>query len=245
MLIEAVCWEDLSMSGRRRDLGSLFLFDDRRHAGFVLADALEAEAGEDAVVVGLARGGIVVAAVVARALGLPLEIVAVRKVRYPLQPEYALGAVAPGGQAYVRARDGLTDHQFAAAVARARGEAEALDRTLRDGRPPASLAGRTVLLVDDGLATGATMIAATRWAAGRGARRIVAAAPVGARETVDLLRGAVDEVVCPYPVDNLVAVGLWYADFAEVNDEDVAELFGADGAKTPAGATRRPAGSAR
>jgi putative phosphoribosyl transferase len=245
MLIEAGRWEDLSMSGRRRDLGSLFLFDDRRHAGSVLAGALEPEAGEDAVVVGLARGGIVVAAVVGRALGLPLETVAVRKVRHPLRPEYALGAVAPGGQAYVRARDGGTDHQLAAAVAAARAEAEALDRTLRDGRPRASLAGRAVLLVDDGLATGATMIAATRWAAGRGARRVVAAAPVGARETVDLLRRAADEVVCPYPVDNLVAVGLWYADFAQVNDEDVAELVGTDGEATPRGETRRPAGSAR
>ncbi|MGZ8715615.1 MAG: phosphoribosyltransferase [Gaiellaceae bacterium] len=233
------------MSGRRRDLGSLFLFDDRRHAGAVLAGALEPEARGDAVVVGLARGGIVVAAVVARALGLPLEFVAVRKVRHPLQPQYALGAVAPGGQAYVRARDGLTDNEFEAAVAAAGAEAEALDRTLRDGRPQASLAGRTVLLVDDGLATGATMIAAARWATGCGARRVVAAAPVGARETVDLLRRVSGEVVCPYPVDNLVAVGLWYADFAQVNDEDVAEILGTDGATALLGETRRPAGSAR
>lgn len=233
------------MAGHRRDLGSLFLFDDRRHAGAVLARALEPEAADDAVVVGLARGGVVVAAVVAETLGLPLETVAVRKVRHPLQPEYALGAVAPGGQAYVRARDGLTDHEFAAAVASARAEADALDRTLRGGRRQASLAGRAVLLVDDGFATGSTMIAATRWAAARGARRVVAAAPVGARETVDLLRRAADEVVCPYPVDYLVAVGLWYADFAQVNDEEVAELFGADGATTPQGEARRPTGSAR
>jgi len=116
MLVEAGRSEDVSMSGHRRKLGSLFLFDHRRHAGVVLAGVLEPEAGDDAVVVGLACGGIVVAAAVARALGLPLEIVAVRKLSHPLQPEYALGAVAPGGQAYVRARNGLTDHQLAAAV---------------------------------------------------------------------------------------------------------------------------------
>lgn len=115
--------------------------------------------------------------------------------------------------------------RLAIAVGLARAEADALDRKLRDGRPQPSLAGQTVLLVDDGLATGATMIAAARCAGERGAGRIVAAAPVGARETVDLLRREADEVVCPYAVDDLVAVGLWYADFPQVDDEDVAELL--------------------
>lgn len=211
----------------------MFLFDDRAHAGTVLARALEPEVDEDAVVVGLARGGIVVAAAVARALGLPLESVAVRKVRHPLQPEYALGAVAPGAQAYVRACDGLTNDQLAIAVGAARAEAEALDRTLRDGRPQPSLAGQTVLLVDDGLATGASMIAAARWASELGAQRIVAAAPVGARETVDLLRREADKVVCPYAVDDLVAVGLWYEDFPQVDDGVVTELLRAAGDTRP------------
>jgi putative phosphoribosyl transferase len=216
----------------------LFLFDDRAHAGTVLAGELEPEVDEDAVVVGLARGGIVVAAAVARALGLPLEMVAVRKVRHPLQPEYALGAVAPGAQAYVRARDGLTNDQLAIAVGAARAEAEALDRTLRDGRPQPSLAGQTVLLVDDGLATGATMIAAARWASELGAQRIVAAAPVGARETVDLLRREADKVVCPCAVDDLVAVGLWYTDFPQVDDGVVTELLRAAGDTRPTRSAR-------
>ena len=209
-------------------------------AGELLARELEPEAVVDAVVVGLARGGIVVGAAVARALGLPLEPLAVRKVKHPLQPEYGIGAVASGAGVYVRARGGLTDRQLAAAIVVARADVEALDRRLRGGRPQPSRAGRgrtpgcrpqpsldgqTVLLVDDGFATGATMIAAAHWASARGARRIVAAAPVGARDTVALLRREVDEVVCPYVVDDLVAVGLWYADFAQVDDEEIGELL--------------------
>ena len=194
-------------------------------AGELLARELEPEAVVDAVVVGLARGGIVVGAAVARALGLPLEPLAVRKVKHTLQPEYGIGAVASGAGVYVRARDGLTDRQLAAAIVVARAEAEALDRRLRGGRPQPSLYGQTALLVDDGFATGATMIAAAHWASARGARRIVAAAPVGARDTVALLRREVDEDVCPYVVDDLGAVGLWYADFAQVDDEEIGELL--------------------
>jgi len=215
---------------RRRQL-SLFPFDDRAHAGSILAGELRPKIEEDAVVIGLARGGIVVAAAVARALNLPLEAVAVRKVRHPLQPEYALGAVAPGGPPYLRARNGLTHEQLVIAIATADSEARALDHTLHGDSPRRSLAGRTVVLIDDGLATGATMIAAARWARGLRARRIVAAAPVGARETVELLRREVDEIVCPYAVNDLGAVGLWYADFSAVNDNEVGELLQAKEAR--------------
>lgn len=204
---------------------SPFVFHDRLHAGAVLARALDRKVDEDAVVVGLARGGVVLAARIARALDLPLELVAVRKVTHPLLPEYALGAVAPGAQAYVRAHDGLTDDQLAIAVALAQGKARVLDRRLRGPRLQPSFAGRTILLVDDGLATGATMVAAARWATERGAGRVIAAAPVGAREAVDLVRREVDEVVCPYTTDDLGAVGFWYLDFPQVDDDDVAELL--------------------
>jgi putative phosphoribosyl transferase len=208
-------------------LGAPYLFEDRAEAGAALSRALEPEVDEDedAVVVGLARGGVVVAAVVAQALDLPLEVVAVRKVKHPLQPEYALGAVAPGAPAFVRGHDGLTDGELAVAVGLARTAAGELDRRLRRGRPQPSFDGRAVLLVDDGLATGATMIAAARWARGRGAGRVVAAAPIGARETGALLRHEVDELVCPHLVDRLGAVGLWYADFPEVHDEEVSALL--------------------
>jgi putative phosphoribosyl transferase len=215
--------DDRAMS-RHRQL-SLFPFDDRAHAGKILAGELLPKLEKDAVVIGLARGGIVVAAAVARALDLPLETVAVRKIRHPLQPEYALGAVGPGGPPYVRARDGLTHEQLMIAVASAQRQALALDRSLHGDRPQRSLAGRTVVLIDDGLATGATMIAAARWARGLRARRVVAATAVGARDTVELVRQEVDEVVCPYALADLGAVGLWYADFSAVDDDEVDELL--------------------
>ncbi len=194
------------------------LFDDRRDAGRALALAL---AEEDGVVVGLARGGVIVAAEVARALDLPLDVVAVRKVGHPYQAEYALGAVAPGGAVYVRDTDGLTEEMIAAALARA----EELDCTLHSRRAPLPLDGRSCILVDDGLATGSTMIAAIRWAQARDATRVVAAIPVGARQSLDELRGEADTVVCPNELDELVAVGLWYRNFRQVTDDEVVTLL--------------------
>jgi len=201
------------------------LFADRRDAGRSLALALEDARGTDAVVVGLARGGVVVAAEVAHALGLPLDVVAVRKVGHPFQPEYALGAVAPGGGVYVRDPGGLTERELAAQIEAAEARAAQLDRALHEGHEPIPLAGRTCLLVDDGLATGATMIAAIRWARARGAARVVAAVPVGARQSTTLLRGEADAVVCPHELSDLVAVGLWYRAFGQVGDLEVASLL--------------------
>jgi putative phosphoribosyl transferase len=119
----------------------------------------------------------------------------------------------------------LTHEQLVIAIATAHRHALALDHALHGDRPQRSLAGRTVVLIDDGLATGATMIAAAQWARGLRARRVIAAAPVGAREAVELLRREVDEVVCPYAINDLGAVGLWYADFAAVDDNEVNELL--------------------
>ena len=123
--------------------------------------------GEDAekrVVIGLARGGVEVAAEVAAVLHAPLDVLAVRKVGHPLQPEYGLGGVAPGGIAYVRAHDGLSDAELDRAVRAAGARATALDVTLHEYHPPLSITGATCILVDDGLATGGTMVAAIRWA---------------------------------------------------------------------------------
>lgn len=204
-----------------------FVFSDRRHAGAVLARALDQKVDEDAVVVGLVGGGVVIAARVARALGLPLDVVAVHDVTHPLQPECLLGAVAPGARACIRRREGMTDDQLAIAVAVAQSRARVVDRRLRGGRLQPSFAGRTVLLVDDGLATGTSMIAAARWANERGAGRVIAAAPVAARAAVERARAEVDEVVCPYLVDGLGAVARSYVDYPDVGDEQVAELLGA------------------
>jgi putative phosphoribosyl transferase len=201
------------------------LFHDRSDAGAHLADALESERGPETVVVGLARGGVQVAAEVARALGAPLDTVAVRKIGHPWQREYAIGAVTPGEGVYLRGRDGLTETQVAQAVAGAREAAEALDRRLHARRAPADLKGKAALIVDDGLATGATMIAAARWARGAGAERIVAAVPVAAADTAKLVRREVDAFVALYELSYFAAVGLCYERFSQVDDAEVLALL--------------------
>jgi predicted phosphoribosyltransferase len=207
------------------------LFRDRFDAGRQLAASLEREHGADTVVVGLARGGVQVAAEVAAALGAPLDVVAVRKVRHPLQPEYGLGAVTPGDGVYVRGPDGLTEEQVARVVATAREEAVALDRRLHARRPAASLEGKTVVLVDDGLATGATMIAAARWARAGGAARVVAAVPVAAAQSAAVIRREVDDLVSLHlPVD-FYAVGVWYVRFDQVGDDEVLRLLDEGGSR--------------
>lgn len=205
------------------------LFADRRHAGRLLAPALESERGGNAVVVGLARGGVAVAAEVAAALGLPLDVVAVRKVGHPFQPEYAIGAVTPGDGVYVRGPDGLTPEEVQAAVDDAKARAGELDAHLHEECAPIELHGRTCILVDDGLATGATMIGAVRWARSLGAARVVAAVPVAALASVSLLEAEADAVVCPHELDPFGAVGVWYESFEQVEDEDVKRLLATSG----------------
>jgi predicted phosphoribosyltransferase len=201
------------------------LFADRRDAGRRLAAALEGERGPALVVVGLARGGVETAAEVARALEAPLDVVAVRKVGHPLQPEYGIGAVTPGDGVYVRAHDGLTDEQVAAAVEQAEAKATLLDRRLHAEHAALDLAGKTVAVVDDGLATGATMIAALRWARATGATRVVAAVPVAAAESLALVMREADEVRCLYAPEHFFAVGAWYGSFDQVTDEAVVGLL--------------------
>lgn len=208
-------------------------FRDRRAAGRLLGAALrESPAIEGAaqlVVVGLARGGVEVAAEVATALGAPLDALAVRKIRHPWQPEYGLGAVAPGGVVYLRARDGLTEDEVARAIDRAATEANALDARLHERRRPVAVAGALCVLVDDGLATGGTMAAAVRWARARHAASVVVAVPVGSVETCRWLERdeLVDGLVCLAVPDAFGAVGFWYEDFRQLSDEDVDELLAA------------------
>ncbi len=201
------------------------LFADRRDAGRALAALLEGERGPDLVVVGLARGGVETAAEVARALDAPLDVVAVRKIGHPWQPEYGIGAVTPGDGVYVRAPDGLTEEQIAAAVETTKAKAALLDRRLHAEHPALDLDGKTVVVVDDGLATGATMIAALRWARAAGAARVVAAVPVAAAEGVKLIRREAGEVVCPHALEHFIAVGSHYASFAQVDDEAVIRIL--------------------
>jgi putative phosphoribosyl transferase len=202
------------------------LFSDRVDAGRELAAALGRIELEDAVVVGLARGGVVVAAEVARIRSLPLDALAVRKVGHPWQPEYGLGAVTPGGGGvYVRSSDGLGEEELRQAVERASAKADELDAVIHAGREPLDLHGKTAVVVDDGLATGATMIAAVRWARTRGAAHVVVAVPVAAAESAGLLRREADQVVCPNEERHFGAVGYWYDAFDQVENDEVVELL--------------------
>jgi predicted phosphoribosyltransferase len=205
------------------------LVRDRSDAGGARARELEDERGPATIIVGLARGGVEVAAEVAGRLDAPLDVVAVRKIGHPRRPEYGLGAVTPGQDGvYVRAHNGLTDQDLAAAVEQARSKAAALDARLHAEHGPLDLGGKTVISVDDGLATGGTMIAALRWARARGAARVVAAVPVAAEDSLALVRAEADRTVCLHALRTLLAVGVWYARFPQVDDTEVVRLVDAN-----------------
>jgi len=200
-------------------------FRDRTAAGEALATAVAAILPDEGprAVLGIPRGGVVVGVPVARRLGAPLGVVVPRKIGAPDQPELALGAVAPGGIRYLDraliARAGVDDDELAALVAAA--EAEATRRAAAYGATPEDLGGRTAVLVDDGIATGATAIAAVRWARDRGAARVVLAAPVAPSSIAAALREAADDVVVLATPRPFVAVGRWYERFDQTTDEEV------------------------
>lgn len=205
-------------------------FRDRAEAGRQLAAALQQYKGRpNLIVLALPRGGVPVGFEVSRALGAPLDVFLVRKVGVPFHPELAMGAVAEGGVRVLNQRiiaeagipAGTVDH----IVARERLELDRRDRLYRDGRPLASLQGRNIILVDDGLATGATMEAAVRALRQLTDSRIVVAAPVGAGDTCERLRAIADEVVCPHTPEPFDAVGLWYENFEQTTDDEVKVLL--------------------
>ena len=206
------------------------LFHDRRDAGQVLARRLSAYRGlPDALVLALPRGGVPVGHAVAQALGLPLDVFVVRKLGVPGHDEFAMGAIASGG---VRVMNGDVVRMLGIGSAQieAVAQAEALElarreRLYRDARPVLVIAQRTVLLVDDGIATGATMRAAARALRAMNPARIVIAVPTGARTTCHALRREADEVVCATTPEPFRAVGCWYEDFAQTSDEEVRGLL--------------------
>lgn len=208
-------------------------FRDRHDAGRRLAALLELFRGERPVVVGIPRGGVPVAAEVARALGAPLDVAVVRKIGAPRNPEYGIGALAEGGvhvlsDGAVRAL-GLSDAELAALIARVEEELDERLRRYRGAREPIVLTGRTAILIDDGLATGRSALAAVRSLRKRGAARVILAVPIGARQSVDALRGEASEVVCVEMPADLWAVGFWYEDFRPTTDEEVAALLAENG----------------
>ncbi|MBX5492682.1 MAG: phosphoribosyltransferase [Chloroflexi bacterium] len=207
-------------------------FRDRRDAGRALAVRLAPyRQRPDVLVLALPRGGVPVGYEVARALDVPLDVFSVRKLGVPGHEELAMGAVASGG-VLVRNEDviaglGLSDSVVAAVAARETQELERRERLYRGGQPPRDVHGQTVILVDDGLATGATMRAAVEALRRRGAARIVVAVPVAPPETCAELRTEADEVICLVTPEPFFAVGLWYADFAQISDDEVRDLLAA------------------
>jgi predicted phosphoribosyltransferase len=216
-------------------------YANRVEAGEILATRLGHYAGRsDVLVLGLPRGGVPVAAAVARALGAPLDVLVVRKVGVPGHRELAMGAIASGG-ARVLSRDliaelGISDTQVAAIIAEEERELARREQAFRHGRAPLVIRDRTVILVDDGLATGSTMRAAVQAMRALGATRIVVAVPVGSAEACSELASIADEVICARIPRSFYAVGAWYLDFSDTTDDEVRSLLRA--APAPAAAPK-------
>ena len=205
-------------------------FRDRAHAGGVLAAALARYAHRrDVIVLALPRGGVPVGCEVARALGVPLDVFVVRKLGVPGHEELAMGAIAPGGVRLLNedvvALAGVSEEAIDEVAAREAAEIRRRERVYRGDRGPPDLRGRTVILVDDGLATGASMRAAAAAVRRQGPAWVVVAVPAAAADTCETLRGEVDELVCLMTPEPFHAVGLWYEDFSQTSDEEVRQLL--------------------
>ncbi len=206
-------------------------YRDREEAGRLLGEALQAYAGRpDVIVLGLPRGGVPVAFEVAKALGAPLDVFVVRKLGVPGHAELAMGAIASGGvrvlnDAVVRSLS-IAPHVIDRVAQDEQRELERREKLFRDGRPAPALAGRIAIVVDDGLATGATMRAAVAALRKLAPAKIVVAVPVGAQETCEEFRRHSDEIVCLQAPRFFDAVGRWYENFAQTSDAEVRELLG-------------------
>jgi predicted phosphoribosyltransferase/dienelactone hydrolase len=208
-------------------------FLDRADAGRRLAGLLAGrpaiERGAGTVVLGLPRGGIPVAYEIARALGAPLDVILVRKVGLPAQPELAMGALGEDGVRVVNddvvEAEQVSDRQFAWVEERERAELGRRAARYRAGHPRIPLSGKTAIVVDDGIATGSTARAACQVARAHGASRVVLAVPVAPQASIDVLASVADEVVCAEAPEPFLAIGQWYQDFAQTGDEEVVDLL--------------------
>lgn len=206
------------------------LFHDRTEAGRTLATRLAHHAGQPGLLVlALPRGGVPVAFEVAHSLGAELDVFLVRKLGFPGQEELAMGAIAAGGVRVLNPEvvgpGNVSDATIELATTRELAELERREGAYRDGRPPADPRGRTVILVDDGLATGSTMLAAVEAVRLHEPDRVVVAVPVASISTRDAVGSVVDEIVCAATPEPFYAVGAWYDDFAQTTDDEVRELL--------------------
>src|SRR6266850_7416961 len=221
-------------------------FHDRREAGRVLAEKLTTYANcSDVLVLALPRGGVPVGYEVAGALGVPLAVFVVRKLGVPGYEELAMGAVATGGVLVLNdqlvERLGIPQHIIDAVAARERQELARRERLYRSGRPPLDVRGRTVILVDDGLATGATMHAAIQALRQQNSARIVVAVPTASPDTCEEMKAKADDVICAITPEPFEAVGRWYQDFSQTTDEEVSALLARTSAPENSEATKGPA----
>lgn len=205
-------------------------YKDRVEAGRVLAEALKRYAGRsDLLVLGLPRGGVPVAVVVAEALGAPLDVLVVKKLGVPGFEELAMGAVATGGARVLNQEVvqelGVSQQVIERAAQQATQEVQRRERVFRGERPLPEMQGRCVILVDDGLATGSTMQAAVSAVRQHRPGQVVVAVPVAPQQTVESLRATVDDVVCPLTPESFGAVSQWYLEFPQVADETVRDLL--------------------
>lgn len=206
-----------------------YVFTDRADAGRRLAGALEPYRAQRPLILGIPRGGVPVAAEVARRLDAELDILVARKLGAPGSPELAIGAVTANGGRYLNdeiIRElGVSQSYIDAVTTAQRAEAERRETRFRDGRPPSKIAGRAVIVVDDGLATGATMRAAVRSVRQGAPAMLVAAIPVGAQQSCAALRDEVDALVCLYEPEDFWAVGFYYRHFEPIEDDQAREVL--------------------
>jgi putative phosphoribosyl transferase len=204
-------------------------FRDRTDAGRRLADLLACYAEERPVVLALPRGGVVTAFEIAHALHAPLDVLVVRKLGAPAQPEFGVGAIARGGVRIVDRASmrlaGMDEDDLQGVLAAETRELERRERRYRSGRAPLDVRGRTVILVDDGIATGVSIRAAIAAVRKAGAQRVIVAAGVCAPQSANELRGDVDDLVCAIMPEELTAVGLYFDDFRPIEDEEVVALL--------------------
>jgi putative phosphoribosyl transferase len=220
------------------------LFRDRADAGRILAGKLAAYANrQDVLVLALPRGGAPVAYEVAQALHAPLDVFLVRKLGVPGQEELAMGAIASGGTRVLNeeviGKLNVPEQVIETVAAEEKQELSRREHDYRDRRPPPDVRGRTVILVDDGLATGSTMRAAVAALRQQGPSRIVVAVPVGAPEICAELQHEADEAVCAHMPEHFYAVGAWYDDFAQTSDDEVCTLLARASEELAFVATRR------